>query len=151
MPKPRGFSHFRKVSGAHIGKLAIKIFECCGCHAQYKGEKPAQCLACGRMDFRKIDSQTEANRLGELRLLLAAGKIENLEIQVRFPLMAHRPDGKAAVVGHYIADFQYHRDGVRVIEDTKSHGIMDPLAAWKLRHMAAQGLPVTVVTPKGTF
>lgn len=151
MPKPRGFSHFRKISGAHIGKLAVKIFECCGCHAQYKGDKPAQCKACGRMDFRKIDSQTEANRLGELRLLLTAGKIQDLEIQVRFPLLAHRPDGQAAVVGHYIADFVYHRDGARVIEDTKSHGVIDPLAAWKLRHMEAQGSPVTLVTPKGRY
>lgn len=147
----RAYQHFRKISGAHIGKIAVKIYECCGCHAQFKGDKPAQCKACGRMDFRKIDSKTEANRLGELRLLLQVGLIENLEIQVRFPLVAHRADGRGVKVGDYIADFVYQRDGSRVIEDTKSHGIMDPLAAWKLRHMEAQGMPVTIVTDKGKF
>lgn len=151
MPKPGRFSHFKKVSGSHIGRIAIKLYECCGCHTQYKGDKPAQCMACGRMDFRKIDSQTEANRLGELRLLLAANHISDLEIQVRFPLMAHRADGRGVKVGTYIADFVYQRDGAQVVEDTKSHGIIDPLAAWKLRHMEAQGMPVTIVTPKGKF
>lgn len=149
MPKPRGFSHFKKVSGAHIGKIAVKVFECCGCHRTYRGDKPAQCGDCGRMDFRKIDSMAEAQRLGELRLLLHQKLITDLEVQVRFPLMAHRADGRGQKVGTYIADFVYHRDGAQVIEDVKSHGIIDPLAAWKLRHMEAQGLPVQVVTPRG--
>lgn len=153
MPKPRGFSHFRKISGAHIGKIAIKIFECNGCHAQFKGEKPVQCGACGRMDFKRIDSKQEAKRLAELRMLLAAGKIENLETQVRFPLMAARSDGLPVKVATYIADFVYHRaeTGERIIEDTKSAGVMSDVAALKLRWMEAQGLPVTIVTEKGRF
>ncbi len=151
MPKPGGYKHFRKISGAHIGKIAVKVYECNGCHAQYKGDKPAQCKACGRLDFHKIDSQTEAHRLGVLRLLMSQGVIKNLEIQVRFPLLAHRPDGTAAKVGEYIADFCYDRvdTGAHVIEDVKSDGVMSDLASWKLRHMAAQGLPVSIVTPKG--
>lgn len=154
MAKPwRGHAGFRKISGQKIGAIAVKIFECNGCHAQHKGTKPAQCLACGRMDFRKIDSQTEAVRLGELRLLLAAGRINNLEFQVRYPLMAARADGTAAKVGEYIADFTYDRveDGAHVIEDVKSDGVMSDLASWKLRHMAAQGMPVSIVTSKGRF
>lgn len=103
------------------------------------------------MDFRKIDSHTEAHRLGVLRLLLNAGKIRDLEIQVRFPLMAHRADGTAAKVADYIADFVYFdvEAGQRVIEDVKSAGVMSDVAALKLRHMAAQGMPVKIVTPKG--
>lgn len=149
----RGPTGFRKISGQKIGAIAVKIFECNGCHAQYKGTKPPQCLACGRMDFRKIDSQTEAVRLGELRLLLAAGKITNLEFQVRFPLMAARPGGVAEKVGDYIADFVYRRaeDGARVIEDAKSEEVISDLASWKLRHMAAQGMPVSIVTSKGRY
>lgn len=147
----RGHTGFRKISGQKIGAIAVKIFECNGCHAQHKGTKPPQCLACGRMDFRKIDSQTEAVRLGELRLLLAAGKINNLRFQVRFQLMAARADGVAVKVGEYIADFVYDRaeDGAQVIEDAKSEGVISDLASWKLRHMAAQGMPVTIVTSKG--
>lgn len=160
MPKPR-FGGFRKIGGAHIGAKAIKIYECNGCGRQYrmdapahpgqKMQKPTQCGDCGRMDFNKIDSITEANRLGELRLLVHAGHITNLETQVRFPLMAHRSDGVGVKVGTYIADAVYIRDGLRVIEDSKPDKVMSDLAAWKLRHMAAQGMPVTIVTPKGKF
>lgn len=151
MPKRPGFGHFRKIGGAHIGQKAVKVYECNGCRAQYRGSRPAQCKDCGRMDFNKIDSLTEAGRMGVLRLLLNAGKIRDLEFQVRFPLLAHRPDGMGQVVGHYIADAVYFdvEKGVQVIEDTKSDKVMADLAAWKLRHMAAQGLPVTIVTPKG--
>lgn len=154
MAKPwRGHTGFRKVSGAKIGALAVKIYECNGCHVQFRGDRPQQCKYCGRLDFTKIDSATEANRLGELRLLLAAGKIKNLETQVRLPLMAARADGKAVKVGEYIADFVYDRtdDGAHVIEDAKSDGVMSDLASWKLRHMAAQGMPVSIVTSKGRF
>jgi len=150
MPKPR-FGGFRKIGGAHIGQKAVKIYECNGCGRQYRAEKPVQCGDCGRLDFNKIDSITEANRLGELRLLVHAGHITNLETQVRFPLMAHRSDGVGVKVGTYIADAVYMRDGLRVIEDSKPDKVMSDLAAWKLRHMAAQGMPVTIVTPKGKF
>lgn len=153
------FKGIGRLSGATIGAMAVKIYECNGCHAQHKAEKatrpgqknqrPTQCLACGRMDFTTIDSQTEANRLGELRLLQHAGIIDNLRFQVRFPLMAARADGTAVKVGEYIADFTYDRDGSQVIEDAKPDKVMTDLAQWKLRHMAAQGMPVTIVTPRG--
>jgi len=151
MPKRGGFGGFRKIGGAHIGQKAIKVYECNGCRAHYHGSRPAQCKDCGRMDFNKIDSKTEAHRMGVLRMLEGAGKIKSLEFQVRFPLVAHRADGLGVVVGHYIADavyFDVEKD-VQVIEDTKPDKIMSDLAAWKLRHMTAQGLPVTIVTPKG--
>lgn len=136
-----------RASGAVIGAMAVKIFECNGCHAQYKAEKPAQCKACGRMDFSKIDSTAEAKRLGELRLLQHAGVISDLETQVRFPLMAFCL-GRPVKVGDYIADAVYMRDGVRVIEDTKP-SVMTDVAAFKLRFMAAMGMPVTIHQKKG--
>lgn len=149
MPK-KPWGGFRKIGGSHIGQKAVKVYECNGCRAQYRGSKPSQCRDCGRMDFNKIDSTTEAHRLGVLRLLEGAGKIKDLETQVRFPLMAFR-DGRAVVVGHYVADAVYFdvEKNVQVIEDTKSDKVMSDLASWKLRHMTAQGTPVTIVTPKG--
>lgn len=103
------------------------------------------------MDFAKIDSKAEAGRLGVLRLLLHAGKIRDLETQVRFPLMAHKPGEGAVKVGVYVADFVYFdvEKGVQVIEDLKSKNVMSDIAALKLRWMAAQGLPVSIVTTKG--
>lgn len=145
--KRPSFKGIGKASGAAIGKISVKVFECNGCGVQHKGDRPAQCLGCGRMDFTKIDSLTEAKRLGELRLRQRAGIISNLEVQVRFPLMAARADGVAVKVGEYWADFVYLRDGKQVIEDAK--GAISELAQWKLRHMAAQGLPVTIITEKG--
>ena len=146
--KRPSFRGIGKASGAAIGKLAIKVYECNGCRVQYKGDRPQQCKACGRLDFTKIDSVTEANRLGELRLLQHAGIISNLEFQVRFPLMAARADGTAHKVGTYIADFVYIKDGQQIIEDAK--GAIAPEAELKLRWMAGMGLPVQIVTAKGT-
>lgn len=140
------FRGLGKASGAAIGKLAVKVYECNGCGVQHRGDRPPQCLGCGRMDFTKIDSVTEANRLGELRLLQNAGIISDLQTQVRFPLLAWRT-GQACTVGHYIADFVYTRDGQRIIEDAK--GAISPEAQLKLRWMAGMGMPVTIVTSKG--
>lgn len=150
MPK-KAWGGFRKIGGAHIGQKAVKVFECNGCRAQYHGSKPDQCKACGRLDFNKIDSKTEAHRLGVLRLLEAAGKISNLETQVRFPLMAANKDGLPRKVGEYIADAVYFdvEKGIQVIEDVKSDKVMSDVASLKLRWMAGMGLPVTIVTPKG--
>lgn len=152
MKKNFGKTSFRglgRASGTAVGKIAIKIYVCRGCGLQHKAEKPAQCLDCGRMDFSKFDSVGEAGRYANLLLRLKAGLIRDLETQVRFPLMAARPDGLPAKVGEYWADFVYFRceDGERVIEDYK--GALTDVAALKLRWMAAMGSPVTIITEKG--
>lgn len=59
---------------------------------------------------RSFASKKEARRYGELLVLEAAGKIENLRCQVRFKLVQ-------TVV--YIADFEYLENGQRVVEDAK--------------------------------
>lgn len=144
-----GFKGLGKASGAAVGAIAIKVYVCHGCGLQHKGQKPPQCLSCGRMDFAKYDSIGEADRYAALLLRVHAKLIHSLETQVRFPLMAHRADGVGVKVGEYWADFVYVRteDDQRVIEDYK--GAITDVAAWKLRHMAAQGLPVTIITAKG--
>lgn len=148
--KPHFKPSFRKLgkaSGSAIGKIAVRIYVCRGCGLEHKLDKPAQCKSCGRMDFDHFDSTGEAGRWATLCLKVRAGLISDLQKQVRFPLMAYRADGAAVKVGEYHADFVYMRDGERVIEDFK--GAITDLASWKLRHMAAQGLPVSIITAKG--
>lgn len=150
----QGAKGFKRASGAQIGKIAVKVYVCRGCGVQHRPEapakvggklqKPAACIGCGRMDFSTFDSMGEANRWAALQLKVMAKLITDLQTQVVFDLLAPGPNGMSAKVGEYWADFVYMRDGVRVIEDFK--GAITDLAAWKLRHMAAQGTPVTIVT-----
>lgn len=69
-------------------------------------------------DGIKHDSQKEANRWCELKLLERAGKISGLQRQVKFELIP-KQDGERAI--YYIADFVYHNaeDGKMVVEDVK--------------------------------
>ena len=64
------------------------------------------------------DSKKEALRHRELLLLERAGKITNLERQVKFELIP-KQDGERACT--YVADFVYENvdTGERVVEDTK--------------------------------
>ena len=62
------------------------------------------------------DSIKEANRWCELNLLLRAGKIQDLQRQVKFALIP-KQDGERAVF--YIADFVYTENGEKVVEDVK--------------------------------
>lgn len=86
------------------------------------------------VDGITFDSQKEANRYRELRLLERAGKIKDLELQVAFLLLPAQygiEDGKYKCLERelkYIADFVYQesREGpdgttkwVKVVEDAK--------------------------------
>lgn len=62
------------------------------------------------------DSIREANRWCELKLLERAGKISDLQRQVKFELLP-KQDGERAV--YYIADFVYVENGREVVEDAK--------------------------------
>lgn len=64
-----------------------------------------------------FDSAKEAKRYGELRVMLKAGLIGILEMQVKFEL---KVDGKKVCT--YIADFVYidAKTGEKVVEDVKS-------------------------------
>ena len=81
------------------------------------------------VDGITFDSQKEAARYTELRLLQRAGKITGLETQVKYELIpSQKMDGKVIerpVV--YIADFVYQQDGKKVVEDVK--GYRDPSSA----------------------
>lgn len=140
---------FGRINGSDIGKRAIKVYRCNGCGVHHRGQKPAQCMGCGRLDFTRFDSVGEANRYATLLLRQRAGEISGLEAHVPFPLMTVGRNGMATKFATYEADFVYVQGGERVIEDFKSSGGIDPVAALKLRIMEAAGNPVKITTERG--
>lgn len=95
------------------------------------------------VDGITFDSQKEANRYRELKLLERAGKITGLTLQAEFELIPaqyekferYGKNGKRLKDGErciekscvYKADFVYVADGKLVVEDTK--GYRDPSSA----------------------
>lgn len=68
-----------------------------------------------------FDSKHEAARYQELKMLLDAGEITDLRLQVPFELMpTTRLNGETFRSIKYVADFVYkNKDGLEVIEDAK--------------------------------
>jgi hypothetical protein len=92
-----------------------------------------------------FDSQKEYRRFRELVLLERAGRIQDLQRQVKFVLIPaqYEPDtiGKRGGVKRgklierecsYIADFVYTEDGKQVVEDTKGFRTADYIIKRKL-------------------
>lgn len=90
-------------------------------------KKVVGCLADGTE--HTFDSVREHDRYQQLALLERAGAIQNLRVQVKYPLLPKqiRSDGKAERGVSYIADFVYEKDGETVVEDSK--GYRNPGAA----------------------
>ena len=65
----------------------------------------------------QFDSQKEANKFLELKMLEKAGVIKNLERQKRFKIVPKTNDERAVF---YVADFVYIQDGKLIVEDVKS-------------------------------
>lgn len=82
------------------------------------------------VDDIEFDSEKEANRYKDLKILLKAGKIGLLELQVPFEL---NQDGKFSY--KYIADFVYldAETGEKIVEDCK--GARTPIYKKKRRLM----------------
>lgn len=95
------------------------------------------------VDGIEFDSQKEARRYCELKLLQRAGKITDLQLQREFELIPAQyetfarygktgkrlQDGKRCIEKSctYKADFAYMKDGQLVVEDAK--GYRDPASA----------------------
>lgn len=95
------------------------------------------------VDGIEFDSQKEARRYWELKLLQRAGKITDLQLQREFELIPAQyetferygktgkrlQDGKRCVekACTYKADFAYKQDGQLIVEDVK--GYRDPASA----------------------
>ena len=76
------------------------------------------------LDGITFDSEHEANRYAELKLMEKAGLISNLELQKTFTLIGTQRDINGKVLERpvkYVADFVYKDEhGKRVVEDAKS-------------------------------
>ena len=78
-----------------------------------------------------FDSIEESRRYKELKLLLRAGKISNLELQPHFLLQdSFKKNGKTYRKIEYIADFKYIENEKTIVEDVK--GIQTDV--FKLKH-----------------
>ena len=67
-----------------------------------------------------FDSIQESKRYKELKLLLKAGKIQDLELQPHFLLQeSFRKNNKTYRKIEYIADFKYIENGKTIVEDVK--------------------------------
>lgn len=96
----------------------------------------------------RFASTKEATRYQELCLLEKAGKIWDLELQPRFPLVVPLTTGTVrgaltalsgsdtVKIGEMRADFAYLTSHGRIVEDSK--GFRTPLFVWKKRHFEAQ-------------
>jgi hypothetical protein len=73
------------------------------------------------VDGITFDSQAEARRYGQLKLLERAGEISQLRLQVQYILLERtRIHGKYVQPKSYVADFVYvDKDGKEVVEDVK--------------------------------
>lgn len=99
------------------------------------------------VDGIRFASKRESARYKDLALASIAGRISDLQRQVRFDL--HAPNGD--VVGRYVADFTYRlvapglaTDGQMFVEDAK--GVRTQLYIWKKRHFEAEyGLTILEV------
>ena len=88
------------------------------------------------IDNIEFDSIKESRRYCELKILLAAGLIKNLEMQKKYELIpAQKIDGKVVERAcNYIADFVYNDidSGQTVVEDTKGFKTKDYIIKRKL-------------------
>lgn len=99
------------------------------------GRIPRASKARRTVDGIVFDSLKEAERWKLLRLSQIAGRITNLERQVKYALHVN-----GELIGHYISDFEYQNEtGQLIVEDVKSkHTRNDPLYRWKAKHIRAQ-------------
>lgn len=100
--------------------------------AELHGTALRHCPSCGSGGLHKFQSGGEASRWAQLRLLLRAGCINQLERQPRFNLHAVDPGGGRHYIGFVKFDFRYEENGVVQIEDY--HPTDTSIARWKRRH-----------------
>ena len=99
-----------------------------------------------QIDGFTFDSVKEGNRYMELKYLLAAGEITDLELQKQYELQPAFRDktGKMVRPIYYRADFVYKvvETGETVIEDVKSKATKTPQYNMKKKMMAYKGLMI---------
>lgn len=101
------------------------------------------------MDGYTFDSVKEMNRYADLKFMLLAHEITDLELQKEYELQPafKDKDGKRIRPIYYRADFVYKdKDGNTIIEDVKSEATKkDAVYTIKKKMMAYKGLIITEV------
>ena len=88
------------------------------------------------MDGEKFDSQKEARRWAELKLLERANQIGNLQRQVPYELIPNQYDENKKLIERkceYRADFVYDENGQTVVEDVKGYKEGQAYAVFKIK------------------
>ena len=82
---------------------------------------------------QRFDSQREAARYLDLKLLEKSGHICHLKLQPEFDLTV-----LGQLIGRYRADFEYvlTENGEVIVEDAK--GMKLPMYRWKVKHLKAE-------------
>jgi len=91
------------------------------------------------VDGITFHSKKEAERYKQLALLESTGKIDNLRLQPRIPLMVN-----GVKIGHYVGDFQYTHLGKQVLEDVKSIATRTPVYKIKKKILETYDPPVVI-------
>lgn len=101
------------------------------------------------LDGHKFDSQKEMRRYAELKILLEAGEIRDLNLQESFELQPSFYDSQGNKIQaiKYKADFTYlTKSGDFIIEDVKSPATRkNPVYRLKKKMMAYKGYEITEV------
>jgi len=86
-----------------------------------------------KIDGYTFDSQREAQRYGELKLMEKAGEIKELVVHPGFLLQeGFQYQGKSYQPIIYIADFIYMENGKTILEDVKGVETPDFRMKWKI-------------------
>lgn len=87
--------------------------------SKYHAEKMTVTLRNG--ETHTFDSKREWKRYNDLAMMEQAGEIQDLRLQVTFPLIPSikRSDGKTERGISYRCDFMYQKNGQTIVEDTK--------------------------------
>lgn len=88
----------------------------------------------------RFASKHEAAHYQKLLALEQAGKISDLQLQVRYPLHAWTPDGRKVKIGNYIPDFVFidNERGELGTQIVDAKGYPTPLYSWKKKHFEAE-------------
>lgn len=102
-----------------------------------------------QIDGYSFDSVKEGNRYLELKYMLLAGEITDLELQKQYELQPAFRDANGKMVRpiYYRADFVYKdaKTGETVIEDVKCKATKTPQYNIKKKMMAYKGLTIKEV------
>lgn len=101
------------------------------------------------VDGQQFDSMGEAKRFSGLLLLQRAGRIADLQRQVRFelaPSVKHAGEKRARPALTYWADFTYIEDGALVVEDFKGRILTPEFKIKRHLMLSVHGIDIRITS-----